>query len=194
MPTNPFKAAIRALIEPSPSSGLSEYDLIQGLTQQDPAFAFEGDNSSLALFRQHFLVMNALYQLQAELFEEGTYLSISPLAIRLESLQDSGQSALPTDNAEAPLREYYLDWNNLSQTTHGDVDSMLNRFWERYLALDKRLAALQTLELPADASWEAVKQAYRRLAARHHPDKGGAPARFRDIRGAYEVLMRCYAT
>jgi len=193
MPTNPFKTVIRALIEASPS-GLSEYDLIQGLTQQDPAFAFKGDNSSLTLFRQHFLVMNALYQLQAELFEEGTYLSISPLAIRLESLQDSGQSALPTDNAEAPLREYYLDWNNLSQTTHGDVDSMLNRFWERYLALDKRLAALQTLELPADASWEVVKQAYRRLAARYHPDKGGDTARFRDIRGAYEILMRCYAT
>ena len=193
MPTNPFKAAIRDLIEASPT-GLSEYDLIQGLLQQDPEFAFEDDSSSLALFRQHFLVMNALYRLQAELFEEGTYLSISPLAIRLEPLQDSGPSALPTDNADAPLRDYYLDWGNLSQTTRMDVDSMLNRFWERYLAIDKRVAALQTLELPADASWEAVKQAYRRLAARHHPDKGGESARFRDIRGAYEILMRCYTT
>lgn len=193
MPTNPFKAAIRAMIEASPS-GLSEYDLIQGLQQQDPEFAFEDDSSSLALFRQHFLVMNALYRLQAELFEEGTYLSISPLAIRLEPLQDMGPSALPADNAEAPLREYYLDWDNLSQTTRTDVDSMLNRFWERYLAIDKRVAALQTLELPANASWEAVKHAYRRLAARHHPDKGGESARFRDIRGAYEILMRCYVT
>ncbi|MEK7207834.1 MAG: DNA-J related domain-containing protein [Pseudomonadota bacterium] len=193
MPANPFKDAIRDLIEASPS-GLSEYDLMQGLQQQDPEFAFEDDSSSLALFRQHFLVMNALYRLQAELFEEERYLAISPLAIRLEPRQDPGPSALPTDSADAPLREYYLDWDNLSQTTHEEVDSMLNRFWERYLAIDKRVAALQTLELPADASWEAVKQAYRRLAARHHPDKGGESARFRDIRGAYEVLMRCYTT
>ena len=193
MPTNPFKATIRDLIEASPE-GLSEYDLIQSLLQQDSEFAFEDDGPSLSLFRQHFLVMNALYRLQAELFEEGSYLSISPLAIRLEPLQASGPSALPTDNADAPLRDYYLDWDNLSQTTRMDVDSMLNRFWERYLAIDKRVAALQTLELPADATWEAVKQAYRRLVAQHHPDKGGEAARFRDIRGAYEILMRCYAT
>jgi len=136
--------------------------------------------------------MNALYQLQTELFEQGMYLSISPLDIRLEPVADSGASALPTDNAAAPLRAYYLDWENFSQTSHADVETMLNRFMERYLAIDERLEALQTLELPADAPWETIKQAYRRLAAQHHPDKGGDPARFRAIRGAYEILLRCY--
>ena len=192
MPDNPFKASVLALLETSPA-GLSEYDLIQRLQEHDAAFTFDGESPNLALFRKHFLVMNALYQLQTELFEQGMYLSISPLDIRLEPVEDSGVSALPTDNAAAPLRAYYLDWENFSHTSRADVETMLNRFMERYLAIDDRLEALQTLELPADAPWEIIKQAYRRLAAQHHPDKGGDQARFRAIRGAYEILLRCYA-
>ena len=191
MPDNPFKAAILALIKASPA-GLSEYVLIQRLQEHDEAFAFDGVDPDLALFRKHFLVMNALYQLQAELFDQGMALSISPLDIRLEPVGNAGLSAFPTDNATAPLREYYLDWENFSQTGQADVEAMLTRFQERYLAIDERIGALQTLELPANASWEKVKHAYRRLAARHHPDKGGDPARFRAIREAYECLMRCY--
>lgn len=70
---------------------------------------------------------------------------------------------------------------------------MFARFWDRYLAIDKRLEALQTLGLPADATWDMVERVYRRLAAKHHPDKGGDAARFREIRAAYEILLRCYA-
>lgn len=191
MPDNPFKTSVLALIKTSPM-GLSEYDLIQRLQEHDEAFVFDDENPNLALFRKHFLVMNALYQLQTELFDQGMYLSISPLDIRLEPVESSAVSALPTDNAAAPLRAYYLEWENFSQTSRADVETMLNRFMERYLAIDERLEALHTLELSADAPWENIKQAYRRLAAQHHPDKGGDPARFRAIRGAYEILLRCY--
>jgi DnaJ-domain-containing protein 1 len=120
-------------------------------------------------------------------------LSISPLDIRLEQVADTGSPALPADNATEPMREYYLDWENFRRTGKADVETMLNRFWQRYLAIDERVEALRTLELPANASWEKIRRAYRRLAAQHHPDKGGDPARFRAIRGAYERLMRCYA-
>ena len=34
-----------------------------------------------------------------------------------------------------------------------------------------------------------VKQAYRRQALRHHPDRGGRPAAFRRIQKAYETLL-----
>jgi DnaJ-domain-containing protein 1 len=187
MPENPFKAAILALIEACPA-GLSEYDLIERLQRQDPAFAFAADEPKLALFRKHFLVMNALYELQAELFARGMSLSVSPLDIRLVPLPDAGAAALPTDN-QAPLREYYLDWENFHRTGGRDVANMLGRFRRRYLAPEERHAALQALELPADASRERITQAYRRLAAQHHPDRGGDPARFRAIRGAYEFLL-----
>ncbi|MHB8622814.1 MAG: DNA-J related domain-containing protein [Sulfuricaulis sp.] len=190
MTENPFKALILAMIKAS-RIGLSEYNLIQRLQESDQAFLFAGENPNLALFRKHFLVMNALYQLQTELFEKGIYLSISPLDIRMAPVAESGLAALPTGNAVAPLREYYLDWKNFNQTSE-DVETMLLRFQERYLAIDERLDALRILELPADAPWETIKQTYRRLAAQCHPDKGGDAARFRAIRGAYEVLMRCH--
>ncbi len=192
MAHNPYKASILSLLRDCPL-GLSEYDLIQRLQERDATFAFPGEDADLALFRKHFLVMNALYQLQTEMFDEGWYLSISPLDIRLIPVQDSGLETLPTDGVSAPLRDYYLDWDVLDQTSSVDVEAMLRRFHERYLAIDRRLEALQTLALPADASWDSVRQAYRRLAAQHHPDKGGDPARFRAIRGAYEILLRCYA-
>lgn len=41
------------------------------------------------------------------------------------------------------------------------------------------------------ASVEEIKQAYRRMAQKHHPDKGGgkeAEARFKEINEAYQVL------
>lgn len=191
MPDNPFKNAVLALVRESPL-GLTEHDLIQRLQEREGSFAFTGENADLALFRRHFLVMNALYQLQSELFDAGMYLSVSPLDIRLEPVQVSNLTSAPADNA-APLREYYLNWDNFMQTGHADVAAMLLRFHERYLALDERLHALQTLDLPADAPWETIKQTYRRLAAQHHPDKGGDPARFRTIRAAYEILLRCHA-
>ncbi len=191
MPNNPFKASIFAMIQASPL-GLSEYELIQRLQESDETFLFEGESPNLALFRKHFLVMNALYQLQTEMFEKGVYLAITPLDIRLAPVAESGLTALPTGNAVAPLREYYLDWKNFNQTSE-DVETMLLRFQERFLAIDERLDALRTLELPAEVPWDTVKQTYRRLAAQHHPDKGGDPARFRAIRGAYEILLRYYA-
>ena len=49
------------------------------------------------------------------------------------------------------------------------------------------------LGVPRGASAETVRQAYRRLAARHHPDRcpddPAATARFQEIRQAYEALQ-----
>lgn len=44
------------------------------------------------------------------------------------------------------------------------------------------------LGLSKDASESEVKKAYRKLAIKHHPDKGGDPEKFKEISRAYEVL------
>ena len=48
-----------------------------------------------------------------------------------------------------------------------------------------------TLGVPSSASTADIKTAFRRLAAHYHPDRNAspdAPARFRTVQAAYEVL------
>lgn len=44
------------------------------------------------------------------------------------------------------------------------------------------------LEVEKSASEPEIKKAYRKLAVKHHPDKGGDPEKFKEITRAYEVL------
>jgi curved DNA-binding protein len=46
----------------------------------------------------------------------------------------------------------------------------------------------QTLGVNENANPEEIKRAYRKLAAQHHPDKGGDTAQFQRIQKAYETL------
>lgn len=48
--------------------------------------------------------------------------------------------------------------------------------------------AYETLGVPKGASESDIKKAYRKLAAKHHPDKGGDTAKFQEIQSAYETL------
>lgn len=45
-----------------------------------------------------------------------------------------------------------------------------------------------TLGVSRNASPDEIKQAYRKLASVHHPDKGGDTAKFQEIQQAYETL------
>ena len=45
-----------------------------------------------------------------------------------------------------------------------------------------------TLGVDRNASQEEIKQAYRRLANIHHPDRGGDTAKFQEIQSAYDTL------
>lgn len=46
----------------------------------------------------------------------------------------------------------------------------------------------QTLGIQPNASSEEIQKAYRKLAMKHHPDRGGDQAKFKDISAAYETL------
>jgi DnaJ family protein A protein 2 len=46
----------------------------------------------------------------------------------------------------------------------------------------------EVLGVARDAGGDAIKAAYRKLALKHHPDKGGDPEAFKEISKAYEVL------
>ena len=44
------------------------------------------------------------------------------------------------------------------------------------------------LGINKSASSDEIKQAYRKLASQHHPDRGGDTAKFQEIQGAYATL------
>ena len=46
----------------------------------------------------------------------------------------------------------------------------------------------QILGVQPTASPDEIKKAYRSLANKHHPDKGGDQAKFKDISVAYDTL------
>ena len=46
----------------------------------------------------------------------------------------------------------------------------------------------QTLGVNKDATPEQIKTAYRKLAAKYHPDRGGDTAKFQEIQAAYSTL------
>ncbi|KAL5367121.1 DNAJ like chaperone [Cryptosporidium parvum] len=46
----------------------------------------------------------------------------------------------------------------------------------------------EILEVSQEATLSEIKKAYRRLAIKHHPDKGGDQEKFKEVSRAYEVL------
>ncbi|MFB6166208.1 MAG: J domain-containing protein [Haloarculaceae archaeon] len=56
-------------------------------------------------------------------------------------------------------------------------------------AIDPTAAAFAVLDLPAGASTEEVRRAYRRKVKEVHPDLGGDEAAFRRVREAYATAM-----
>merc|ERR1719436_1994451 len=44
------------------------------------------------------------------------------------------------------------------------------------------------LEVDKNAGDAEIKKQYKKLAVKHHPDKGGDPEKFKEITHAYEVL------
>lgn len=51
-----------------------------------------------------------------------------------------------------------------------------------------KMSHYDTLGVPKGATKDEIKKAYRKLAMKEHPDKGGDPEKFKKISEAYEVL------
>ncbi len=172
---------------------VSEYQLFQYIASAElwPEFIQQLTDDD-RLFQQHFLVMNALYQLH---LEAQYRLEISPLAIQLTKLeleQTQGQSN-HLQSADK-LAEFYLDWRNLN-TPKAKVDLWLKNFWHHYVSGDttkaqhRREQACSLLEIPEASSAKVIRQAFKRKAIQHHPDKGGCSEQFIALREAYEFLL-----
>jgi hypothetical protein len=183
---------ILQLLQDAPA-GLSEYELIQqlkgGHSTHIPNLPLL-DN--LILFRTHFLVFNALYQLRERLWDEQRgHLDINPLCVQLQPYRAGGAGLAEHD----PLRDYYLDLDNLRDTDANDVEKLLTSFWTRMQGGEEKQAALELFELhdhQQPLNLATIKHRYRQLVSLHHPDRGGNTERLQSINKAMEILERYY--
>ncbi|MGV6859996.1 MAG: DNA-J related domain-containing protein [bacterium] len=190
LPHNPFKTPILALLLASEKPlGIHEMTLELRRDGILPSLPLD----ELELFRVNFLLMNALYALQPEGALLGWRLHISPLAnwiSEVGSPQGSAaeQEALLMPAGEVELRNYYMNWSNLEQTSLQEVEDLLHGFWERYAALGDEGDARKVLGIDGSCDEVEIRRAYQRAIGRCHPDRGGEAQDFIRVRRAYEVL------
>ncbi len=188
-----FPEQLYALLREAPA-GISEYALIQQLKTNHCAYIPQLPlTNKLVLFRTHFLLFNALYQLRDRLLEaREQHLQINTLCIQLLPYS-SGTAELCEQD---PLRSYYLDMSQLGDTSERDVERLLQSFWTRMQGGEEKQAALQLFELSEQPSsglnLSTIKQRYRQLVSIHHPDRGGSTSRLQSINTAMEILQRYY--
>lgn len=183
---------VHLLLQEFPA-GCSEYLLIQQLKARHSSHIPQLDiKDRLVLFRTHFLLFNALYRLRQRLAELGqNQLHISPTCIRLLPLENAGNAVAEQDS----LASYYLNMDNLRNTTEQDVQRLMMSFWSRMQGGDEKQAAIELFELDKNdeqPTLTVIKQRYRQLVSLHHPDRGGSTARLQSINKAMEILNRYY--
>ena len=54
--------------------------------------------------------------------------------------------------------------------------------------MDCKIDYYKILEVNKQSSLQEIKKSYKKLAVKHHPDKGGNPEYFKNISEAYQVL------
>lgn len=185
---SPLLKALQALLE-AHAEGIREYELIQRLREAGVAGYPDGPLSDpVVLFQSHFLLRHALYRLRDRYLTAGdAVLEMDAVEIRLAPYESGDSGVTPHD----PLRAYYDDLSHLDTTDREEVEQLLNQFWERLAANERRQSALAVLELADPVDHATVTRRYRSLAQRHHPDRGGDSLRFHAIRSAYETLRKC---
>jgi len=104
------------------------------------------------------------------------------------------------------MENHPYDWEHYAPTTFVLDRKKLEQgegVWSRsqgshyYISEEARRAdqyhychpALQALGLPHDATADAIKKAYKRLAKNAHPDRGGSDDQFRELHRQYEMAL-----
>lgn len=189
----PMHEAVAALLRTHPE-GLSELALLKALQAEPWQVLGKIDFSTpAALYPVHFLLFYVLYHWRDALHREikAETLDIGPMNIRLRPLI---QARTDQPGAHDPLADFYRDLDNLDLTDER-VEQMVNNFWRGVQPPDEsRLSrACEALEVPCPPpELPQVRRQFRRLAMRHHPDRGGSTKRLQSLNEGMAVLRHYY--
>lgn len=191
-------------------NGITEYALIE-LLKKPPYQLFDEDalRDPLMLFKMHFILFHALYQLRQYWIEQNEgVLEIHALGIKLNPLNErhltqsnDGLGVTTLENPD-PLAAYYLNWENFEEADRDTVDNLLNAFWGKMLKGDtvtytqgdiEKAHALLGLSLNEPITLLQLKRVYKRSLQSAHPDKGGTQQDAQAVIHAYQTLSRYYS-
>lgn len=165
--------AAEALLRTHPE-GMSELAMLRAL-QQLPwqLFGSIDFSSPAALYPAHFLLFHSLYRRREELAIEGREtIDINALSIRIRGMEDTDDQQAGHHDA---LHAFYRDPAN-HELAESTINRMLDDFWQGITrpADDELEYACRTLAIDAPPpDLGTARAAFRRLAMRHHPDRGG---------------------
>lgn len=166
--------------------GISEARLLKALQNSENGGDLYYSNNIIGLFRIHFLLFHVLYLLQDELLQgQQACLEISPLNLQIHPFDIAQQNDIIEHDA---LRAFYCNLSNLDDIDEQQLGRWLGKFWASLPANERRKQALATLELQDPVDDIAIKEQYRRLAMRCHPDRGGDNETLQSINVAMKFL------
>lgn len=211
---NAINAAVKILEPMLNSHEVKIYDLSDAVVK---GVAFEWHRDAyVALYQKLYITQAALCRISQKLDDtaQSVWVELSPVGARLRGYHEVrtqeklGQETLcqektPSRNTVSnesarPNEAFFLNPDNFFGITADDVQKLLTQFWTNYESFERKEDALFVLGL-ADQSldaltWRDIQSAYRKKAALHHPDKGGDPIIFIEIRTAYEQLKPLFTS
>ncbi len=171
--------------------GITELALMNALDDAGyTLFDREERRDPAVLYRSHFILFHLLYCLRTELAPAGEDLEIHCLDIRLRRCPPAGAGAGNAVAEHDGVADFYMDLENLEGMDADAVDRLIAEGLSRIERHGRRGEALSVLGLEEPASVDEVRLAYRRLAMRHHPDRGGDTETLQRINEAYLLLAK----
>ncbi|WP_372964597.1 DNA-J related domain-containing protein [Marinobacter sp.] len=176
--------------------GLSELELIKAL--QSDRWGLIGPvnfHQSEQLYPVHFLIFHTLYRLNDQLLPEGESIHLSPIRIRLFAIDRDTNESLPGHTDE--LRSFYLDIGQYFMS-NTEIRNMVDNFWKGTVRQKPDNTSVSSaaqrlgFECPP-AQFITVKQQFRKLVMKAHPDRGGSTEEVQSLNESFSILKAYYS-
>ena len=140
------------------------------------------------------------YKKTTRLDSDHLYASVGPAGLNdtpksscntpnFKSFYKQRESNKPHPNTRFPAFSQFLNYRFRSKPN--DKPESANTAKSKPSSLNTTSESLyDVLEIEANCLDSEIRKAYRKLASRHHPDKGGTAEDFQRIKEAYEILSK----